>query len=89
MTLWAAQRPTSTWTPASATVAQIVEWLNTAMYICLALSMLSLITLGSMLVLDRNRGEPVSATSSHVRALQIALGVAIISSSVSLATWLI
>lgn len=89
MTLWAAQRPTSTWTPASATVAQIVEWLNTAMYICLALSMLSLITLGSMLVLDRNRGEPVSATSPHVRALQIALGLAIISGSTSLATWLI
>lgn len=89
MNIWAAQRPASTWTPASATVAQIVDWLNLAMYVCLALSMLSLIILGGLLVLDRHRGEPVSATTTHVRALQIALGVAIISSATSLATWLI
>lgn len=89
MNIWAAQRPTATWTPASATIAQVVEWVNLTMYICLALSIFALIIFGSMLVLDRQRGEPVSATSPHVRALQIALGLVIISGSTSLATWLI
>jgi len=89
VTIMAAQRPASTWTPSSAVIAEIVSWLNLAMYVCLALSMMTVLLLAGMLVLDKDRGEPVSATSTHVRALQIAIGVTIISSSVSLATWLI
>ena len=57
------------------------------MYVTLALSIISMITFSAMMILDRNRGESVSATAPHVMAIRICLGVMIISSAGSLAAY--
>ncbi|WP_181896996.1 hypothetical protein [Corynebacterium senegalense] len=85
----AQQRPSETWLPPNKVVGEISSWLGTAMYITLGLSILAVIVFGALLVVDRDRGEPVSATAPHMRALQIALGVFIISGAASLAGWLV
>ena len=46
-----------------------------------------MITFSAMMILDRNRGESVSATAPHVMAIRICLGVMIISSAGSLAAY--
>lgn len=83
-----AQPPTSTWVPEKA-VSEIMHWLDLAMYIALGLSILAVLGFGALLVADRDRGEPVSATAPHMRGLQIALGVFIISSAGTLASWIV
>lgn len=87
MTLFA-QPPTSTWVPEEA-IGEITSWLDLAMYIALGLSILAVLGFGALLVADRDRGEPVSATAPHMRGLQIALGVFIISSAGTLASWIV
>lgn len=81
--------PTSTWQPPAEVMAEITSILNLASYVVLGLSVIAVIGFGALLVADRERGEPVSATAPHMRALQIALGVFVISGATSLATWLI
>ncbi|AKK07401.1 hypothetical protein CMUST_15560 (plasmid) [Corynebacterium mustelae] len=66
---------------------EVVVWLGYVMYVALAISILATIMLGVMMVLDRDRGEPVSATAPYVAALRIALGTMIISSAGSLAAF--
>lgn len=80
--------PTSTWVPPDSVVSAIGEWLSFASYLVLGLSILAVIVFGAIMVLDRDRGEPVSAIAPAVRAFQIALGVMVISSASSLAAWL-
>lgn len=81
--------PTSTWVPPASVVGEIMTWLNLALFVTLGLSIITVIIFGAMVIIDRNRGEPVSAVAPHVRAFQIALGVAIMSSAGAFATWLV
>lgn len=81
--------PQSTWTPPSEVSTVIVEWLSFASYVVFGLSVFSVIIFGAIMALDRERGEPVSATAPQVRALQIALGAMVISGASSLAAWLV
>lgn len=87
--LVAQQPPTSTWVPPNEVIAEITGWLNLASYVVSGLSVLAVMIFGALLVADRDRGEPVSATAPHMRGLQIAIGVFIISGAGSLATWLV
>lgn len=64
-------------------------WLQYGLWITLAGSVLSLIIFGSMMTLDKNRGEAVSAVNPHVRALEIALGVFVASSAASIAAYFV
>ncbi len=57
------------------------------LYVTLAGSIAAVIIFGALLAIDRNRGEPVSATSPAVRALRIALGVMVMTSALTLAQW--
>lgn len=90
MTRWMAQQPpTSTWMPPDAVMSEVWSWLNLMMYITLGLSVIAVIAFGTLLALDKDRGEAVSATSPYVRGLEIALGVMVISAAKPLATWII
>lgn len=90
MTQWLAQQPpTSTWMPPDGLMSELSTWLNLMMYIALGLSVIAVIAFGTLLALDKDRGEAVSATAPYVRGLEIALGVMIISGAKPLATWLI
>ena len=80
------QPPASPWTPPSEVTNEIMSWLSITLYVALAISILSVMVLGAMLILDRDRGEPISATAPQITALRIALGVMVISSAGSLAT---
>ena len=80
------QPPASPWTPPSAVTNEIMSWLGITSYVALAISVIAVMVFGAMMILDRDRGEPISSTAPHIRALQIALGVMVISSAVSLAT---
>lgn len=64
-------------------------WLQYGLWITLAASILSFIILGALLVLDKNRGEAVSAVGAHVRFLQISLGVMIASGAVTIAGYFV
>lgn len=81
--------PHSTWYPPQEVTAEVVHWLQLASFIALGLAILATIAFGALLILDKERGQSVSATSPHVRFLTIALGVMIISGASSFATWLI
>lgn len=70
-------------------MAEVMSWLNVMMYVALGLSVIAVIAFGALLALDKDRGEAVSATAPYVRGLEIALGVLVISSATTLATWLI
>lgn len=87
--LVAAAPPTSPWTAPAAVTNTMWGWLQIVLYVVLALAVVSVITLGAMLALDRNRGEPVSATSPTVAAFRIALGVFVASSAAQLAAWFV
>ncbi len=77
--------PVSPWRPSDDVLNTIVRWLEIALYVGLACSILTVIIFGAMLVLDRDRGQPVSATSPAVRVFQIALGVLVMTSAGSIA----
>lgn len=64
-------------------------WLQYALWITLAASILSLIIFGAMMIMDKNRGEAVSAVSPHVRFFQIALGILIASSAATIAAYFV
>ncbi|WP_101515713.1 hypothetical protein [Corynebacterium ulcerans] len=83
-----ANPPSSTWVPPAVVTGEIISWLNLALFVVSGLSILALMLFGALLVLDRDRGEPISATAPQVRALQIIIGVIIFSSAGTLATWL-
>ncbi|WP_225979280.1 MULTISPECIES: hypothetical protein [Corynebacterium] len=59
------------------------------LYVTLAGSVAAVIIFGAMLAMDRDRGEPVSATSPSVRAFRLALGVLVMTSAVTLAKWFV
>lgn len=63
------------------------QWLQYALYVSLAVSVIAVIVLGALLAADKNRGEAVSAASPTVAALKIAFGVLIASSAVTIASW--
>lgn len=79
--------PVSPWTPPASVTSTVMQWLGYVMYTALAVSILAALVLGALMILDRDRGEPVSATASHVAAIRIALGTMIISSAGSLAAF--
>lgn len=83
----AVQPPTSPWTPPAEVTDTLMQWLSWLMYFCLAASVAALIIFGALLIADKRRGEPVSATSPHMRVMRILLGVIIISSAGSLANY--
>lgn len=85
MVLRAEGPPSSMWMPPEESVNQVFGWLQWLLYFAVAASILATIVLGALLILDKNRGEPVSATSPHVRFLRIALGTMIASSAGSIA----
>ena len=80
------QPPTSPWTPPASVVSTIWSWLEIALYVAIVVSILAVITLGAFMALDKDRGEPVSATAPYVTAVKSALGVLMFSSAVALAT---
>lgn len=77
--------PSSVWHPPSDVTRTVMVWLGYLSYVGLAVSALAVIVLGALLVLDRDRGEPVSARAVHVALLRIALGVMVMSAAGSLA----
>lgn len=81
--------PTAPWRLPNELLNQLWYWLGITLYVCLAGAIVAVIIFGALLAVDRNRGEPVSATSPAVRALRIAIGVAVMSSAVALATWFV
>lgn len=81
--------PTSTWVPPNEVIGEITSWLGVVSFVTLGLSILAVIGFGALLAVDRDRGETVSATAPHMRGLQIALGVCVISSATTFATWLV
>lgn len=86
MTLASAGPPTRPWTFPPEVVAELNKWLGLFNYIALAMAIAAVIIFGMFLALDRERGEPVSARAPHVRGLQIALGVAFITTATSIAS---
>jgi hypothetical protein len=64
-------------------------WLQYALWITLAGSVVSVLILGAMMILDKNRGEPVSAVAPHVKFFQIALGVTVASGAATLAAYFV
>ncbi|WP_255996260.1 hypothetical protein [Corynebacterium sp. CCUG 69979] len=74
--------------PPDAVMSEVWSWLNLMMYITLGLSVIAVIAFGTLLALDKDRGE-VRTTSPYVRGLEIALGVMVISGAKPLATWMI
>lgn len=79
--------PTSPWDLPAEVKSQVWLWLQITLYVTLAGAVAAVIIFGAMLALDRNRGEPVSATSPAVRALRIAVGVMVMTSALTLAQW--
>lgn len=77
--------PSSPWRPSADVLNTVIRWLEIALYVGLVCSILAVIIFGAMLVLDRDRGQPVSATSPVVRVFQIALGVMVMTSAGSIA----
>ncbi|HAT1244123.1 hypothetical protein HMPREF3153_09905 [Corynebacterium sp. HMSC06C06] len=65
------------------------QWLQYALYVSLAVSVIAVIVFGALLAADKNRGEAVSATSPTTAALKIALGVLIASSAATIASWFV
>lgn len=78
--------PASPWTPPSEVTNEILSWLGITSYVALAISILAVMVFGAMLIVDRDRSEPVVSAGVTMSALRIALGVMVISSAVSLAT---
>lgn len=76
------QRP---WSPGSEVHADALFYLGIVSYVCLAVSILAVMGVGALIVLDKDRGEPVSATAIHMRVLRILVGVICISAAGSLA----
>nr|WP_120492066.1 hypothetical protein [Corynebacterium lactis] len=87
MWLVASGPPTSPWDLPAEVKGQVWHWLQMTLYVTLAGSIAAVIIFGALLAIDRNRGEPVSATSPAVRALRIALGVMVMTSALTLAQW--
>ena len=85
----AQQGPPSSPQQLPAAVGEIWRILQTTLYIVDAILLCAVLVLGALLVLDRERGEPVSATSPHMAGLRIALGALISSSAVSIASWVL
>lgn len=73
--------------PPEGVTSRIDYWLDVTLYVGLVLSILATIAFGALLAADKERGEPVSATAPHVRALRLAIGVLIATSAGALATW--
>ena len=87
--LLAAGPPTSPWTAPEAVTNTVWGWLQIVLYVVLAAAIVSVIVLGAMMALDRDRGQPVSAVSPTVAAFRIALGVLVSTSAVQVAAWFI
>ncbi len=79
--------PTSPWTLPDEVLGEVWQWLQITLYVTLSGAIAAVIIFGAMLALDRNRGEPVSATSPTVRAFRIAIGVMVMTSALTLAQW--
>lgn len=73
----------------AAVVGEIWRILQTTLYIVDVILLCAVLVFGALLALDRERGEPVSATSPHMAGLRIALGALISSSAVSIASWVL
>lgn len=84
---FAAGPPSTPWRPPEQVVGEITSWLNFLLYVGLTVSVVATIVFGAMWALDKDRGEPVSATAPTVRALRIAIGVLMMTSATTLARW--
>jgi hypothetical protein len=79
--------PGSPYTPPPSVTNEIMTWLGYVMYTALAISVISVMIFATMIILDRDRTEPVSGSAPYVTAIRIALGVMIISAAGSLAAY--
>lgn len=79
--------PQTPQSPPDAVWGEVWSWLQILLWVVDAVAIAAVIILGAVMVLDKNRGEAVSATAPQVAAVKIALGVAIASSAVTIATW--
>ena len=77
--------PSSPWTPPGGVTHEVMQWLGWVMYVGLALSMLSIMMMGVMMMIDRNRGEPMSSSDAQITAMRIAIGLFFITGAASLA----
>ncbi len=84
-----ARPPSSPWSLPQEITQEVWRWLEMTLYVTLAGSVAAVIIFGAMLAMDRDRGEPVSATSPSVRAFRLALGVLVMTSAVTLAKWFV
>lgn len=73
----------------AAVVGEIWRILQTTLYIVDAILLCAVLVFGALLVLDRDRGESISATSPHMAAFRIVLGALVSSSAVSIASLVI
>lgn len=81
----AAGPPSQPWTLPGEVTAELNRWLSLLLYGGLFLSILATMAFAALIALDHKRGEAVDSTSHHVRALRIALGVAVMCSAASIA----
>lgn len=79
--------PGSPYTPPPSVTNEIMTWLGYVMYTALAISVISVMIFATMIILDRDRTEPVSGSAPYITAIRIALGVMIISAAGSLAAY--
>mgnify|MGYP000870447007 FL=1 len=79
--------PSNPWTPPGGVTHDVMQWLGWVMYVGLALSMLSIMMMGIMMMIDRNRGEPMSVSDVQITAMRIAIGLFFITGAASLATF--
>ncbi len=85
--VWAAEPPQSVQQPPLEVAAEIWKWLQITLYIVDACAILAVISFGALMVLDRERGEAVSATTVQSQAIRIGLGVLLAANAVNLALW--
>lgn len=90
-TLLAAQGgpPQSPQRPPDVVWMEIWGWLQNALWVVLAIMIATVIIFGAMMALDKDRGEPVSATSPVVRATRFLIGGIIATLSVQIVAFLV
>lgn len=87
-TTWLAGPPSSPQVLPDGVLGQIWSWLQVLVYVSNVLLIVALLVLGALMMLDKDRGEAVSATSAHVEGLKILIGAAFINSAASIAAFL-
>lgn len=87
ITTWLAGPPQSPQTLPQGITKEIWGWLQNLLYVSNVLLIFAILILGGLMMLDKDRGEAVSATSAHVEGLKILIGIALVNSAVSVAAF--